>query len=180
MDVSEQQSSAATIGSAIFAVPREGVPPAAYSVSEVIDIAAEAVKLTFPEEIWIQGEVANYRPAGSNRHCYFDLAERQNAENGRKWDAAVTAIIWKQRWPSLSAKLRAAGVEIQNGQEMLFRARVRLFDGGGKLSLHITDVFPEFTLGRIEQERRAILARLEGEGLLGINQRLSLPPVPLN
>jgi exonuclease VII large subunit len=146
----------------------ESVPPAAYSVSDVLAIAADAVKLRFPEEIWVRGEVANYRPAGSGRHCYFDLAERQSAENGRKWDATVTAIIWKQRWPTLiwkqrwptlAAKLCAAGVALQNGQEMLFRARVRLYDSGGKLSLHIEDVCPEFTLGTIEQERRAILVR---------------------
>src|SRR3982751_6624332 len=128
MDVLEQPRSLAGSETAILAVQEESMPPAAYSVSQVIAIATDAVKRTFPEEIWIRGEVANYRPAGPGRHCYFDLAERQGGENGRKWDAAVTAIIWKQRWPTLAAKLRAAGVEIQNVRELLFRARIRLYD----------------------------------------------------
>ena len=37
---------------------------------------------------------------------------------------------------------------------MLFQGTVRLYDGAGKLTFHVSDVYPEFTLGRIEAQRR--------------------------
>src|SRR4051794_25598005 len=62
---------------------------------------------------------------------------------------------------------------------MLFGGSLRVYDGGGKVTLHVTDVCPEFTLGQIELRRREVLARLDKEGLTVLNRRLPFPDVPL-
>ena len=40
-------------------------------------------------------------------------------------------------------------------------------------------MYPEFTLGQIEAQRRAVLARLQREKLIGLNRRVEMPAVPL-
>src|SRR5207249_3274065 len=49
----------------------------------------------------------------------------------------------------------------------------------GALTLDVTDVHPEFTLGRIELERRQVLTRLRGEGLFDLNRKYDLSDTPL-
>ncbi len=62
---------------------------------------------------------------------------------------------------------------------MLFFGNVSLYESGGKLQFNVSDVFPEYTLGQIEMQRRAVLLRLQKEGLTELNRRLRFPDLPL-
>lgn len=62
---------------------------------------------------------------------------------------------------------------------MLFQGTVRLYEGGGRLTFHITDVSTEFSLGQIEARRRQVLARLQREGLCDLNGHISFADLPL-
>src|SRR5207253_1708836 len=143
-------------------------------VSEVIRGVGNALRWAFPTSLWVKGEVSDYRPAAQGHH-YFSLVER--LADGSQ--AVLPCAVWKSGWPQLQQKLVADGVALASGQEMLFRGTVRLYDGAGKLTFHVSDVYPEFTLGQIEAQRRAVLARLKQENLVGLNRRLEMSPVPL-
>jgi exodeoxyribonuclease VII large subunit len=122
----------------------------------------------------VKGEVSDYRAPGQGHH-YFNMVERQ--PDGSQ--VVLPCAIWKSNWPQISHKLLNGGIAITSGQEMLFQGTVRLYDGAGKLTFHVTDVYPEFTLGQIEAQRRAVLARLQREQLIGLNRRVEMPAVPL-
>jgi exodeoxyribonuclease VII large subunit len=149
-------------------------PPVHLGVSEVIRDVGIALRRAFPISLWVKGEVSDYRPATQGHH-YFNLVER--LADGSQ--VVLPCAIWKSGWPQIRQKLLGAGVALSSGQEMLFRGTVRLYDGAGKLTFHVSDVYPEFTLGHIEAQRRAILARLQRERLVGLNGRLEMPAVPL-
>jgi exodeoxyribonuclease VII large subunit len=146
--------------------------PPFVTVAHVLRTADDAVRRAFPTTLWVKGEVADYRPAGG--HHYFTLAERK--PDGTR--AVLDCSVWRHAWPAVEAKLLAAGVGLVAGQEMLFCGSVRVYDKGGRLSLHVADVCPEFTLGQIEVRRRAVLARLQKEGLTRLNAARPLPDVP--
>jgi exodeoxyribonuclease VII large subunit len=91
----------------------------------------------------------------------------------------LPCAVWKSNWPLVCQKLLDGGIALTSGQEMLFLGTVRLYDGAGRLTFHVSDVYPEFTLGQIEAQRRAVLARLQRERLIGLNRRVEMPAVPL-
>jgi exodeoxyribonuclease VII large subunit len=93
--------------------------------------------------------------------------------------AVLPCAVWKSKWPQVCQKLLNGGIALTSGQEMLFLGSVKLYDGAGKLTFHVADVLPEFTLGQIEARRRAVLARLQRENLIGLNRRVEMPAVPL-
>lgn len=148
--------------------------PAHLSVRDVLQRAAAVLQRTLPAEVWIRGEVVGYKGPKGGGH-WFDLVDRRDGQR----DAVLCAVVWHDRWQAIRSKLDAAGVELAEGQEMLFRGNVRLYEGGGRLTFHVTDVYPELTLGQIEQRRRRILERLQREQLLEVNKRLPLSEVPL-
>jgi exodeoxyribonuclease VII large subunit len=148
--------------------------PGHIGVSEVIRGVGNALRRAFPTSLWVKGEVSDYRPSGPGHH-YFSLVER--LADGSQ--AVLPCAIWKRGWPAIRQRLLAAGVALNSGQEMLLQGTIRLYDGAGKLTFHVSDVYPEFTLGQIEAQRRAVLARLKRENLVGLNRRLEMPPVPL-
>jgi exodeoxyribonuclease VII large subunit len=149
--------------------------PQYVSISAILATAADAIAGVLPAAVWVKGEVSDYRGPLNGRH-FFNLVERRP---GRNRDAVLSAVIWEDRWPRYAVKLQAAGIEIRNGQEMLFQGTVKVYDGAGILRLHVTDVYPEFTLGQIERQRREVLARLKREALMELNKRHSMPDIPL-
>jgi exodeoxyribonuclease VII large subunit len=152
----------------------DAAPPGHVGVSEVIRGVGTALQRAFPTSLWVKGEVSDYRPSTQGHH-YFNLIER--LADGSQ--AVLPCAVWKTVWPQIRQKLRGAGVALCSGQEMLFQGTVRIYDGAGKLTFHVSDVYPEFTLGKIEAQRRAMLARLHCENLVGLNRRLEMPAVPL-
>lgn len=148
--------------------------PRHLGVAEVLRSAGNALRRTFPASLWVKGEVSDYRPAIQGHH-YFNLVEK--FPDGSQ--ALLPCAVWKNAWPQVSQKLLNAGVALSSGQEMLFQGTVRLYDGAGKLTFHVSDVYPEFTLGQIESQRRAVLARLQRENLIGLNRRVEMSAVPL-
>lgn len=158
---------------AVDAVPGMAVP-VHIGVSEVIRGVGAALRRAFPTSLWVKGEVSDYR-APTQGHHYFNLVERQ--QDGSQ--AVLPCAVWKSNWPLVRQKLLNSGIGLTSGQEMLFQGTVRLYDGAGRLTFHVSDVYPEFTLGQIEAQRRAVLARLQREQLIGLNRRVEMPAVPL-
>jgi exodeoxyribonuclease VII large subunit len=153
----------------------EGVVlPPFVTVSAILRGVGNAIRQAFPTKLWIKGEVSEYKRAATGHH-YFSLVER-TAGGTQK---VLPSAIWKNGWDQLEGKLRSAGVGIVSGQEMLFFGSVSLYESGGKLQFNVSDVLPEFTLGQIEMQRRAVLLRLQKEGLTELNKRHRFPDLPL-
>jgi exodeoxyribonuclease VII large subunit len=148
--------------------------PGCIGVSQVIRQVQDAVRMAIPGPIWVKDEVSGYKLHLSSGHHYFDLVERTSA--GQE---VLPCAIWKSVWPKIKRRLAEVDIDLSSGMEMLFQGEVSVYAGSGKLSFKVSDVYPEFTLGQLEILRRAVLARLTKEDLLGSNKRLEMPPVPL-
>lgn len=126
---------------------------------------------------WVAGEVLRSKRA-SGPHLYFELVERDGQEP--RPVAKVQALILARDLGRVRTKLAAVGLSFDDGLPVRVLGRLELWPPSGGLTLKVTDVDVEFSLGRLAADRGAVLRRLEEEGLAGRQRQLQLPHVPLD
>jgi len=149
---------------------------AAYSVCDLNVAIAAVLRTSFPDRIWVRGEVVGLG-AGRNGHRYFNLVDQR--EGADRPDARIEAVAFAGRWRTIEWRLRRARIHPEDGLQLCFRCRVDVFEPAGRLQLVVEDVDPEWTLGHMAAGRDRLLAELEAEGLLRRNALVAIPPVPL-
>ncbi len=110
--------------------------------------------------LWVQGEISNFAEPPSG-HCYFTLKDA---------GAQVRCALFRQR-------RRLLGFRPGNGQQVLVRARLTLYEPRGEFQLRVEHMEPagEGAL-RMELERRK--RRLAAMGLFDEAAKRPLPPIP--
>lgn len=112
-----------------------------------------------------------YKQSG---HCYPDLVEKSSG----KVMAQIRAILWKEDYELINKRFLSTLQEpLKDGIKILFSARI-IFDPVHGLSLRILEIDPSYTLGDLEKEKQATIARLKTEDLFTRNKKLSLPLLP--
>lgn len=123
---------------------------------------------------WITAEISDIRVS---RHCYMQLLEKDSTTGATI--ATARATIWSSKFTELSRKFEAAtNMHLANGMQVMLYVAVNMSEQYG-LSLNITDITPEYTLGDMQRQRQEIIARLKREGLLDMNKTLAgIPQKP--
>jgi exodeoxyribonuclease VII large subunit len=114
------------------------------------------------QNIWVHGEVSNYRMYPSSGHCYFTLKER---------DAQLQCVFFK------SARLRTAAPTLHDGMALAVNGRVSYYERDGKLQLYVEEVKP-LGAGALFQQFEQLKARLAAEGLFEPERKRPLPVQP--
>ncbi|MGC9960823.1 MAG: exodeoxyribonuclease VII large subunit [Acidimicrobiales bacterium] len=148
----------------------------ALTVAEFYDRVKSALRMEFPTEVWVTGEIRKVSVSKGNR--YLELADH-GAPNGRGSTAMLDVACWSRDWPLIGAELKSVGLELTAGLVVRIRGRVGVWDGAAKLRFSMTDLDVAALLGGIAAARRKLLLALEAEGLLGANRRLAVPLVPM-
>ena len=131
------------------------------------------VESLFPKRIWVKAEVSAVK-ARSGGHCYMELS--QSDSSGLK--AKANAIIWSSKYRIIAPYFESVtGSSIQEGMVILVEVQVNYSELYG-LSLIISDIDPEFSLGIKELERQKTIERLQKEGLMELQKELRLPMLP--
>ena len=140
-------------------------------LATVLTRAKRALALNFPAPLWVRAEVTQLTERRGNR--YLTLSEKGDAGEL----ARIGANLWSRDYNQVLRKRGKTAAEVlQAGREVSLRCELELHEVYG-LKLRILDWDPAFTLGQIELERRAILGRLEAEGLTGLNRQAASGPV---
>jgi len=130
-----------------------------YTVSELNREVRSILEGSFPL-IQVEGEISNLaRP--SSGHMYFSLKDEQ---------AQVRCAMFRNRNMHL-------GFRPENGQKVLLRARVSLYEGRGEFQL-IAEHMEEAGFGALQRAFEALKARLSEEGLFDEEKKLPLPDFP--
>jgi exodeoxyribonuclease VII large subunit len=172
----------------------------ALGVGAFYEHVRQALRMQFPDEIWVTGEVR--KVSVSKGHRFVELADHEAASSstgaprgapgragrwgnppspyGSRQNTAVLEVVcWSREWPTIAAALDAVGIELTSGLVVRVRGRVSVWDGGSKIRLSMADLDVEALVGGIAAARRKLLATLEAEGVIGANRRLPVSPVPL-
>lgn len=133
----------------------------------------EGVECLFPNRLWLRAEVSSIkaRPGG---HCWLELSQSDD----RGLVAKASAVVWSSKYRFLAPYFESVtGSPLQEGMVILVEIQVSYSQLYG-LSLIINDIDPEYTLGLKELERQKTIARLQSEGLIGLQKELDLPVLP--
>jgi exodeoxyribonuclease VII large subunit len=131
----------------------------ALSVAELNQRVRQLLEQGFPL-LWVRGELSNLSFAASG-HFYFTLKDEQ---------AQVGCVMFRSRAQTLGWKPAA-------GQRVEARARVTLFEAGGRYQLQIDTLKPAGQ-GDLHARFLALRDRLAAEGLFDAARKRPLPSLP--
>jgi len=151
-----------------------------WTISDVSSGLEAAVRGAFPAAIWVVGEIQGLDRSRHRDHWYFEMCETSPEGD----TCRLSATLWKGVRDKLFGPTgRCAGIfDLQgklDGTKIMALCRVSFYAPYGKISLHLQDINPEFTLGELEARRKALLEKLEKERAFERNPGLSLAEVPL-
>lgn len=110
--------------------------------------------------VWVEGEISNLaRP--SSGHLYWSLKDA---------NAQVRCAMFRQA-------ARFVGFDLQNGQQVLVRARVSFYEARGEFQL-VVDAIEEAGEGLLRRRFEELKRRLKAEGLFDPERKRPLPRVP--
>lgn len=125
--------------------------------------------------IWVTAELSDV--AVRNRHCYMELIEKDS--NGVQI-AKARAVIWAGSYQALNGKmLSSTGQSIRSGIKLMLKVSTSMHPVYG-LSMVVSDIDPDYTMGDLLRRRAESIARLTKEGVIDNNRNLQWPLVPQN
>jgi exodeoxyribonuclease VII large subunit len=111
-------------------------------------------------DVWVEGEVSNYRPADSG-HLYFTLKD----EGGQ-----LKVVIFR-------TQARLLRFRPQDGMQVIARGRVTIYEGRGELQL-IGEYLEPKGAGALQVAFEQLKVRLEAEGLFAAERKKRIPSLP--
>src|SRR5690554_2804329 len=144
-----------------------------YSIKQVNLHLKKVINNAFPKRIWVDARISN--PKISRGHTYLTLLD--NEDQGFQ-TAKASSILWAQDRIKLNS---VHGTQLVNdllsddvGIRLLIEVTFHVSYG---LSLHIKDIDPATTLGKLEIKHKEILKILTKENRLEKNSLVKLPQV---
>ncbi|MBQ1696598.1 MAG: exodeoxyribonuclease VII large subunit [Bacteroidales bacterium] len=106
-------------------------------------------------------------------HAYLELV--QKSETGDRVISQARATIWAGQYRMVKAYFESTtGRLFQAGIRIMVKAKVTYHEIYG-LSLNITDILPEYTIGEIALQRQKTINQLKADGIYDMNKGLRLP-----
>lgn len=134
--------------------------PHVFSVSEL----TRSVRALIEEEIgqvWVQGEICNYRRQSSG-HQYFGLKDER---------ATLSCVLFSRTLPARGR------VELADGMLVQVRGAMTVYEARGQYQLNVQLVQPA-GVGLLQAKFEALKRRLEAEGLFAAGRKKALPRFP--
>lgn len=141
--------------------PIGSTPDTALTVSRLTNALRYILEDRFPN-IWVIGEISNSRPAASG-HYYFTLKDSA---------ATLQAVLFRSDAARVTCPL-----PLKDGQSVLARGRLTIYESRGQYQLQILDLRP-YGQGILQQRFEELKARLLAEGLFARERKRPLPIFP--
>ncbi len=130
-----------------------------WPVHELVEQARELVEQEFGD-IWVEGEISNYRPAPSG-HVYFTLKDT---------DAQLPIVLFRRQ--AMLLRFRP-----EDGLHVLVRGRVSVYAQRGQMQL-VAETMEPVGAGSLQLAFEQLKERLKKEGLFDDERKRPLPMYP--
>jgi exodeoxyribonuclease VII large subunit len=130
-----------------------------WRVADLVSAVRTTVERGYTD-IWVEGEVSNFRPAESG-HLYFTLKDG---------DAQLRVVMFR-------SQARLLRFRPDNGMQIVARGRVTIYDVRGELQLSAEFLEP-LGAGALQVAFEQLKARLAEEGLFEDSRKKPLPLLP--
>ncbi len=151
-------------------------PTANYTTLSALQCEIKAaIDASMPLPRWITAEIGEIKVNYSG-HCYLELVEK-GAGEGSAPVAKASAVVWRNQYAMISSYFTSAtGRDLCAGMNVLVKVTVTYHQLYG-LSLQITDIDPNYTLGDLARQRRETVEKLKADGVFDMNRELERPLV---
>ncbi len=133
--------------------------PKALSVTALVRMVREALELNL-DECWVVGEVSNVRLAPSG-HLYLTLRDARSS---------IPVVMFR-------SALERQRLRVDDGQQVLMRGRVSLYEARGTLQFYAEEIQPR-GLGALQLAFEQLKQRLAAEGLFDAACKRPIPFLP--
>src|SRR5436305_10706116 len=130
-----------------------------FSVRDLVGMVRIAVEREYTD-IWIGGEISNYRPAESG-HLYFTLKDGE---------AQLRVVMFR-------TQARLLRFRPDNGMQVVARGRVTIYEARGELQLSAEYLEPK-GVGALQIAFEQLKAKLQAEGLFDAARKKPIPALP--
>ena len=130
-----------------------------WPVGALVSRAREVVEQQFAD-VWVEGEISNYRPAPSG-HVYFTLKDG---------DAQLPIVLFRRQ--AMLLRFRPA-----DGLHVLVRGRVSIYEQRGQMQL-VAETMEQVGAGSLQLAFEQLKQRLKDEGLFDAERKQALPAYP--
>lgn len=134
--------------------------PKIFSVSEFNRLVKDELEERFAE-VWIEGEISNFRGAASSGHCYFSLKDAE---------AQIDIVAFRGVMGSLRFKL-------EDGLQILALGRASLYPQRGRFQIVAALIEPRGA-GALQLAFEQLKKKLETEGLFDPARKKPIPALP--
>ena len=129
------------------------------SVSELTSRISAALSSQF-SNLWVEGEVSNYRPAQSG-HLYFTLKDAK---------AQVRCVCFRTQAMRLKFKP-------EDGLKLIVRGSISVYEPRGEYQIYVEHLEPS-GVGALQLAFEQLKKRLDAEGLFDAGRKVPLPMLP--
>jgi len=130
-----------------------------WKVSEITDQICAILEGTFPD-VWIEGEVSNFRPAQSG-HLYFTLKDSR---------AQIRCVCFRDQ-------ARLLKFRPNDGLHVTVRGSLGVYETRGEYQVYVSHIEP-VGLGALQVAFEQLKKQLSGEGLFDADRKKPLPVLP--
>ena len=130
-----------------------------WKVSELTQQISDLLEGNFPD-VWVEGEVSNYRPAQSG-HLYFTLKDARSQ---------IRCICFRDQ-------LRGIKFRPDNGLHIIVRGSLSVYEPRGEYQIYVTHLEP-VGAGALQLAFEQLKKKLQEEGLFDAARKKPLPVLP--
>ena len=112
-------------------------------------------------DIWVEGEISNFRAQAASGHLYFTLKDQ---------DCQIKAVMFR-------SQARLLRFRPDNGMQVVLRGRVTVYEKGGDLQLSAEFLEPKGA-GALQIAFEQLKAKLQAEGLFETSRKKEIPALP--
>ncbi len=147
--------------------------PKVFTLRQVVSSIRKTIEERYQSEYWVKAEMHKLGKTPSG-HCYPELVQKEEG----KIVAEIRGTIWRHHFESINKRFMSVVKEpLKEDTTLLMKVKVQFHEVYG-LSLQITDIDPNYSLGELQRERAETLRKLQKEGLIDTNQKLDFPLLP--
>ncbi len=147
--------------------------PQIFTLRQVVSSIRKTIEERYNREYWVKAEMHKLGQTRSG-HCYPELVQKENG----KIVAEMRGTIWKHSFDRINEQfIKVVKEPLKEDTTLLMKVRVSFHEIYG-MSLQISDIDPNYSLGELQKERAETLKRLQRENLLNANQQLEFPLLP--
>ena len=112
-------------------------------------------------DIWVEGEISNFRAHDSSGHLYFTLKDK---------DSQIRAVMFR-------SQARLLRFRPEDGMQVILRGRATIYEVRGELQLSAEYLEPKGA-GALQIAFEQLKAKLEAEGLFDSQRKKPIPALP--